>query len=148
VGYDAISLSQAIRATLGINRSWRGVLVGVGNLARALLGYRGFRDQGFQIVGLFDDDPRKIGQRLNGQVIESIRDIPERVSQLSADLGILTVPASAAQPVAEKLVAAGIKGLLNFAPAILTLPEDVPVVSVDLSIQLEQLAFQVHDQQM
>ena len=146
VGYDAAGLTAAIRRTLGIDRRWRGVIVGVGNLARALLGYRGFRDQGFEVVGLFDADPAKVGQVFDGLAVEPAWTIPARVPALGAELGVLTVPASAAQPVAETLIAAGVRGLLNFAPAILTLPPGVQAVSVDLAIQLEQLAFLVQDQ--
>lgn len=146
VGYDAAGLTAAIRHTLGIDRRWRGVIVGVGNLARALLGYRGFRDQGFEVVGLFDADPRKVGQVFDGLAVEPASTIPARVPALAADLGVLTVPAAAAQPAADALIAAGVRGLLNFAPAILTLPPGVQSVSVDLSIQLEQLAFLVQDQ--
>lgn len=143
VGYDAAALADAIRRTLGIDRTWRAVMVGVGNLARALLRYRGFREQGFEIVGLFDNDPHKTGQMVEGLVIEPISRLAERVPQLRAELGVLTVPSEAAQGVAEGLIAAGVKGLLNFAPVLLKLPPPVRVVTVDLAIQFEQLAFLV-----
>ncbi len=143
VGYDSASLTSAIRRTLGIDRTWRAVLVGVGNLARALLRYRGFRDQGFQIVGLFDNDPAKVGQSVEGLAIEPLAAIPARVPVLRAELGVLTVPSEPAQAVADMLTAAGVKGLLNFAPVLLKTPAAVKVVTVDLAIQLEQLAFLV-----
>ena len=143
VGYDAPALETAIRKTLGIDRQWRAVLVGVGNLARALLRYRGFRDQGFVIVGLFDNDPDKVGQIVEGLSVEPVSAIPARVSAARVDLGILTVPSEPAQGVADALVAAGVKGLLNFAPVLLRTPPAVRVVTVDLAIQLEQLAFLV-----
>lgn len=145
IGYDAASLTAAIRRTLGIDRPWRAALVGVGNLARALLRYRGFRDQGFQIVGLFDADPRKVGQMFEGLTVEPVDAIPNRIPAVRAELGVLTVPSDSAQAVADALVAAGVKGLLNFAPVLLRVPPGIQVVTVDLSIQLEQLAFLVQD---
>jgi len=143
VGYDARELANAIRTALGIDRPWRAVLVGVGNLGRALLKYHGFRAQGFAIVGLFDSDPAKVGHEVEGLTVESVTTLPERVAALGAELGVLTVPAETAHTVAEALVEAGIRGILNFAPVVLKLPRRVRLVTVDLAIQLEQLAFQV-----
>ena len=143
IGYDAAGLATAIRRTLGIDRTWRAVIIGVGNLARALLRYRGFGEQGFQIVGLFDSDPKKVGQPVEGLVIETVSTIPQRIPALAAELAILTVPSESAQAVADQLIAAGVKGLMNFAPVLLRVPPRVQLVSVDLAIQLEQLAFLV-----
>ncbi len=143
IGYDAKDLTAAIRAALGINRTWRAVLVGVGNLARALLRYEGFRAQGFAIVGLFDTDPTKVGQVIEGLTIEPEEKLGDRVVALGAELGVLTVPGHVAQSVADVLAAAGIRGILNFAPVVLRLPSKVQLVTVDLAIQLEQLAFLV-----
>ncbi|QJW94118.1 Redox-sensing transcriptional repressor Rex [Frigoriglobus tundricola] len=143
VGYDARELATAIRTALGINRPWRAVLIGVGNLGRALLRYQGFRAQGFEIVGLFDSDPGKVGQSVEGLTVESVVGLAERVAALGAELGVLTVPGETAHAVAEALVTAGIRGILNFAPVVLKLPRRVRLVTVDLAIQLEQLAFQV-----
>jgi redox-sensing transcriptional repressor len=141
IGYDARDLTAAIRAALGIDRTWRAVLVGVGNLARALLRYRGFRAQGFDIVGLFDTDPTKLNQVVEGLTVEATDRLGDRVRDLGAELAVLTVPAEAAQPVADVLAAAGVRGVLNFAPVLLKLPPRVKLVTVDLAIQLEQLAF-------
>ena len=141
IGYDARELANAIRAALGIDRAWRAVLVGVGNLARALLRYQGFRAQGFEIVGLFDSDPSKIGQVVEGLVVDSVDRAPTLVPSLGAEIAILTVPAEMAQRVADLLVGAGVRGVLNFAPLLLRLPSRVKLVTVDLAIQLEQLAF-------
>lgn len=140
-GYDARELAAAIRAALGIDRRWRAVLVGVGNLARALLRYRGFRAQGFETVGLFDADPGKVGQRVEGLEVEAADRLGARAAELGAELGVLAVPAEAAQGVADVLAAAGVRGVLNFAPVLLKLPPRVKLVTVDLAIQLEQLAF-------
>jgi redox-sensing transcriptional repressor len=143
VGYEVKELATAIRTALGIDRAWRAVLVGVGNLGRALLKYQGFRAQGFEIVALFDCDATKVGQDVEGLKVEPMSALAERVAALSAELGVLTVPAEAAHAVADALSAAGIRGILNFAPVVLKLPRRVRLVTVDLAIQLEQLAFQV-----
>lgn len=143
IGYDAKDLAAAIRSALGIDRVWRAVLVGVGNLAKALLKYQGFRAQGFEIVGLFDNDPKVIGQPVEGVTVEAVAVLGERAKALRAELGVLTVPAETAQAVADVLANSGVRGILNFAPVLLRLPDKVQLVTVDLSIQLEQLAFLV-----
>lgn len=143
IGYEARALSAAIRVALGIDRTWDAVLVGVGNLARALLRYQGFRSQGFQIVGLFDSDRSKVGQQIEGLMVESMDQLEKRVGALGAEIGIVTVPGDVAQVVAESLANGGVRGILNFAPVVLRLPPHVSLVTVDLAIQLEQLAFLV-----
>jgi len=145
IGYDAHELAAAIRAALGIDRTWRAVLVGVGNLARALVRYRGFRGHGFEIVALFDNDPAKIGQVFERITIAPIDRLGESIPQLRAELAILTVPADTAQAVADVLADAGIAGVLNFAPVLLKLPPRVQLVNVDLAIQLEQLTCLIQD---
>src|SRR5438128_6647869 len=112
IGYATQELITAIRRALGIDREWAVALVGVGNLARALLRYRGFPQQGFRIVALFDADPTKIGQRIDDLEIHGTEQIPAVIAATKAELGIMTVPAEAAQGVADTLVTAGIKGLL------------------------------------
>ncbi|HEY3788763.1 MAG TPA: redox-sensing transcriptional repressor Rex [Urbifossiella sp.] len=141
IGYQPRDLIAAIRTALGIDRTWRAVLVGVGNLARALLRYGGFRAQGFEIVGLFDTDPAKVGLLVEGLTVEPLKKLRQRVPALKAELAVITVPAEAAQEVADELVEAGVRGVLNFAPVLLKLPGRVKLVAVDLAIQLEQLAF-------
>jgi redox-sensing transcriptional repressor len=144
IGYHIPDLITALRRCLGIDRPWPAVLVGAGNLARALLRYRGFQRQGFTFVALFDSDAKKVGQQLDGLMIYSPDKIPAVISQTGAELAVLAVPAPAAQAVADALVSAGIRGILNFAPTVLRLPPHVSLVSVDLAVQLEQLAFLVH----
>lgn len=141
VGYKVTELIDAIRGALAIDREWLAVMIGVGNLAKALLRYRGFAERGFRIVGLFDADEQKIGQRIDGFRVLSIRELAEQVKTLKAQIGMIAVPSEAAQEVADLLVTSGIRGVLNFAPVVLRLPESVQLVSVDLTIQLEQLAF-------
>jgi redox-sensing transcriptional repressor len=143
IGYPTQDLIAALRHALGVDRPWTAALVGIGNLARALLRYRGFQQRGFRIVALFDADPSKVGLEVDGLTIYSMGEIPSVVPTTGADLGLITVPSEAAQSVADALVAAGVKGILNFAPITLRLPRRVSLVSVDLTVQLEQLAFLV-----
>ncbi len=126
---------------------WPTALIGLGNLGRALIKYRGFRSRGFHVVALFDNDPKKVGQTQAGLIVHSLEDLPALVSTLGIGLAILTIPAESAQRVAEQVVACGIHGILNFAPVSLIVPESVSVVAVDLSIQLEHLAYKVQNQQ-
>ncbi len=143
IGYDAQALAAAIRVVLGIDRTWRAALVGVGNLAKALLRYQGFRAQGFKIVGLFDVDRSKIGQQVEGLLVEPMEQLAIRVGALETEIGIVTVPGDAAQAVVDSFISGGVRGILNFAPVVLRLPPQVSLVTVDLAIQLEQLAFLV-----
>ena len=143
IGYAAPELITAIRRALGIDREWAVALAGVGNLARALLHYHGFAARGFRVVALFDADPAKVGQRVEGLTVHGPESMPAVIAATGAEVGVLAVPAEPAQAVADALIAAGIRGLLNFAPAVLRVPPGVSVVSVDLTVQLEQLAFLV-----
>jgi redox-sensing transcriptional repressor len=143
IGYPVRELVLAIRRVLGIDRDWGVVLVGVGNLARALLRYRGFQQRGFRIVALFDSDAAKVGQAVDGLVVRPPEAMAEVIAATGAELGVVAVPSEAAQGVADALVAAGVRGVLNFAPVVLRLPGTVSLVSVDLTVQLEQLAFLV-----
>ncbi len=143
VGYPTRALIAALRRALGIDREWAVAVAGVGNLARALLRYGGFRRQGFRIVALFDADPAKVGQAVDGLEIHAPEQMAAVIRATGAELGLVTVPSEAAQAVADALVAAGIRGLLNFAPTVLRLPPGVSLVAVDLTVQLEQLAFLV-----
>jgi redox-sensing transcriptional repressor len=143
IGYTVAELATAIRRVLGIDREWAVALVGVGNLARALLRYHGFVERGFRIVALFDADPVKCGQCIDSLPIHAPERMPEVIAASGAQLGVLTVPSASAQAVADALVAAGVRGLLNFAPGVLRVPAGVSLVSVDLTVQLEQLAFLV-----
>ncbi len=144
IGYYTNELIAALRHRLGVDRVWLAVVVGVGNLARALLRYRGFSQQGFQFVGLFDSDKTKVGQVVEGLAVQAPEKLPEVIAATKAELAVVAVPAEMAQGVADALVAAGIKGILNFAPLTLKLPANVSLVTVDLAVQLEQLAFLVH----
>ncbi len=145
IGYRIEELIQAIRRILGIDRVWPTAMIGLGNLGRALLKYRGFRGRGFHIVALFDNDPKKVGSTHGGLAVRSLDDLPAVTAELGIRLAMLTVPSDAAQAVTDRVVAAGIRGILNFAPLPLVVPESVSVVAVDLSIQLEHLAYRVQN---
>ena len=121
IGYRIPDLIDALRHILGIDQDWPLALVGMGNLGRALLRYRGFKTRGFHVVALFDNDPHKIGQKHDGMVVEPVESLRNAVGLRKIKLAILCVPADSAQRVAELLVAGGIRGILNFAPV----PRDV-----------------------
>jgi len=143
IGYRCQELVEQIRKILGTDRSWPVCLVGLGNLGRALLRYRGFSTQGFSMVAAFDNDPEKVGTTIEGYKVLPDDQIQETVTRHAIRLGVLTVPAAAAQGVADELVAAGIQGILNFAPVTINVPDHVRIVGVDLAIELEQLCFNV-----
>ena len=144
IGYRVDELTGRLRHILGTDRIWNVLLIGAGNLGRALLAYRGFAAKGFQIVAVFDTDLSKVGQKIGDFVIQSPSELVRIIQQHQIRLGIIAVPAEAAQEVADRLVAAGIRGLLNFAPITLNVPPTVAINSVDLAVQLEQLVFQVN----
>ena len=143
VGYRCDELIRAMRDILGTNHPWPVVMVGVGNLGQALLGYRGFGRQNFSIHAAFDADPAKVGHTIQGIRVRHIDDLPDVVKSSGIRLGMIVVPAEHAQAVAERLVSAGIEGIVNFAPVTLSLPPQVQIVAVDLAIELEQLSFAV-----
>jgi redox-sensing transcriptional repressor len=145
IGYRIEELIPALRHILGIDREWPLALVGLGNLGRALLKYRGFRSRGFHVVALFDNDPRKVGQTFDSLTVEPIEALHATVAERGISLAVLSVPAESAQRVADLLVGCGISGILNFAPVPLALPPTVSVVAVDLSVQLEHLAYKVQN---
>jgi len=141
VGYDVAYLIHQIRRELGLTQDWPVVIVGVGNLGHALANYRGFAERGFRIEALVDADPSKIGEVVGGLVVRGIDELPLIVGEGDVAIGVICTPASAAQDVADLLVAAGIRSILNFAPVILSAPEGVSVRKVDLAIELQILAF-------
>jgi len=143
VGYTVRTLLRALRSILSLNREWRAALVGAGNIGRALCTYRTFRERGFQIVALFDDDPRKEGCTWARLKVHAMRELPRVVREQQIDLGIIAVPAAGAQAVADQFVNAGVRGILNFAPCRVTAPPAIQVCSVDLAVEFEQLAFLV-----
>ncbi|MCC9601545.1 redox-sensing transcriptional repressor Rex [Stieleria sp. JC731] len=145
VGYQIDQLIEQIGAVLGSGLQWQVILVGVGSLGDALLRYRGFERLGFRLVAAFDADPAKVGKQMGGVAILNAETMVGKLAELSPDLAIIAVPADVALDVANELVAAGISGILNFAPTTLRLPPGVAVVNVDLASELQRLAFSVQN---
>lgn len=141
VGYNVKDLLQHTLKILGLNGRWSVIVVGAGNLGSALVSYRGFRQRGFDIVGVFDNDLTKIGKKLLDLEVMGSEKIDQIAREHKVKIGILTVPASAAQEAANQLISAGVKAILNFAPTVLSVPEDVEVRDIDLSTRLEILTF-------
>jgi len=144
VGYDVEQLRFEIRRALGLTSGWRLAIVGAGNLGSALANYGGFSDGGFGVVGVFDADVKKVGRKIGGLVVEHFDHLEEAVAERKIDIGVLAVPASAAQEVADRLAASGIKSILNFAPTVIQVPDGVEVRRVDLSTELQVLGYHLH----
>jgi redox-sensing transcriptional repressor len=144
VGYDVALLIEQIEHVLGLTQRRAVALVGVGNLGHALAGYAGFGSRGFRIAALFDADPARIGEEINGLVVRDIGELPEVVADELISIAVIATPAHAAQGVADRLVDAGVTSILNFAPCVLTVPEGVDVRKVDLAIELQILSFHEH----
>lgn len=143
IGYKVSELIGQLRKILGTDRNWNAAIVGAGNIGRALMPYTRFRRKGFDIVAVFDADPAVHGQVIAGHKVRPMSDLPVLVRERNILIGIVAVPADGAQDVANALIKAGVKGILNFAPVRLEVHDAVSVVSVDFSLSLEQLAFQV-----
>jgi redox-sensing transcriptional repressor len=141
IGYHVTGLKAELQRILGLDREWPVALVGLGNLGSALFHYKGFSRQGFRIAVVFDDDPAKIEREIDGVPIVGTQDLAREVRARQLQIAILAVPAEAAQTVTDQLVAAGIKAVLNFAPARLRVPREARLKNVDLSIELETLSF-------
>ncbi len=141
LGYPVGELSERLRGILGLNRTYRVVVVGAGKIGSALVQYRGFRQRGFDIVALFDNDASKIGRAYDGLVVRDAAELDTALENETPDIGIIVVPGDQAQAVADRLVAGGVKAVLNFAPAPLHVPETVSLKNVNLALELEALSF-------
>ncbi len=144
VGYNVKQLNQEIMGILGLKKRWNMILIGAGNLGSALSQYRGFQARGFNIVAVFDNDMNKVGLKLNGLPIYAVNQMAEFVDNNDISIGIITVPSEYAQDIADILVETeNIKGILNFAPVVLTIPEEIEVRNVDLAVNLEVLSYNI-----
>ena len=143
IGYRCEELIDQIKKILGTDKTWPVVLVGCGNMGQALLGYRGFAKQGFDVVAVVDVDKNVLGKTFQGLEVEHIDRLPEIVKRHSLQVAILAVPATAAAEAADQILKSGITGILNFAPVTLSVPKTVSLIEVDLAMELEQLAFSV-----
>jgi len=141
VGYNVKDLHKNILRIMGLSNEWSVCLVGLGNLGLALSTYKGFKERGFSIINIFDNDPQKIGMRINDIEVLPIDKMEEVVAQNQIQIGAITVPASAAQEIVDKLVKGGVQAILNFAPVVLNVPPTVELRNVDLSVNLEVLTF-------
>jgi len=141
VGYDVAYLIHQVRRELGLTQHWPIVIVGLGNLGHALANYGGFEARGFRTAALLDADPAKVGERIAGLAVRHVDELGDIVNEHPGSIGVISTPASAAQEVAERLVAAGVRSILNFAPAVIQVPERVSVRKVDLAVELQILAY-------
>lgn len=141
LGYSVPDLTAKIRGILGLKRSYRVVLVGAGRIGGALVQYPGFRQRGFNVVAIYDRDAKKIGSRWNGLVVRDVRHIESDLRREPTDIAIVVTPAEAAQEVVDRLVGAGVKAILNFAPVQLTVPADVALKTVNMALELETLSY-------
>jgi redox-sensing transcriptional repressor len=141
LGYPVADLAGKLRDILGLNRRYRLAVVGAGKIGSALVLYRGFRQRGFDIVAIFDSDAAKIGREFEGMAVRDAERIEEYLTADPVDMGVIVVPGDQAQVVADRLVRCGVKAILNFAPAPLTVPDDVALKNVNLALELEALSF-------
>jgi redox-sensing transcriptional repressor len=141
VGYDVAYLIHQIRRELGLTQDWGIAIAGIGNLGHALANYKGFGARGFRVAALVDVDPGKIGEPVGDLRVVHIDTLPELVRERGIAIGVIATPATAVQDVGDRMVAAGIRSILNFAPAPLAVPSGVSVRSVDLAVELQILAY-------
>jgi redox-sensing transcriptional repressor len=141
VGYDIKTLRNQLQLELGLVEGWSAVIVGVGNLGSALAHYGGFKDKGFGVVGLFDDDPKKINSQVAGLVVTPLNKMEEYCKKYNVAIGIIATPGEYAQGVADQLIDCGVRSILNFAPVLLKNVKDVQIRSVDLSQELQILSY-------
>jgi redox-sensing transcriptional repressor len=141
VGYDVAYLIHQIRRELGLTQHWPIVIAGIGNLGHALANYKGFAERGFRVSAMVDVDPSKVGERVGELTIHHVDELPELVRRHDIAIGVIATPAGAVQDVADRFVAAGIRSILNFAPAMIAVPPGVSVRKVDLAVELQILAF-------
>ncbi|MCZ2806254.1 redox-sensing transcriptional repressor Rex [Modestobacter sp. VKM Ac-2983] len=141
VGYSVAGLRDRLTDALGGERSRPCVLIGIGRLGSALADYAGFASRGFEFVGLLDTDPAAVGRRVGGLPVRPVAELESVVAETQAAIGVITTPAEVAQSVCDRLVSVGVRSILNFAPVALTVPAGVDVRKVDLSVELQVLAF-------
>jgi redox-sensing transcriptional repressor len=141
VGYDVDYLIFQINRELGLTHDWPVVIVGLGNLGQALANYAGFTERGFPVAALVDADPAKVGTTLSGYEVHGPDALPGLVEAQGITIGVIATPAAGAQDVADRLVEAGVRSILNFAPTVLSVPEEVSVRKVDLAVELQILSF-------
>lgn len=146
VGYHVAELINSISQILGLDRKWNIAIIGVGHLGWALANYRNFASLGFHMAALFDQNPSIVGQLINGVDVLSVADMEATIVSRNIQIGVIAVPAGEAQKVADRLVAAGVHGIWNFAPVRVNVPDNVQIVSEDLSVGLSTLSYHLRRQ--
>jgi redox-sensing transcriptional repressor len=141
LGYSVAELSDRIREILGLGREWKVVIIGAGKIGSALSTYRGFKQRGFTVVGVYDKDPQKIGRRWDGHVVRDVANLEADAATNAPDIAVLTIPAEDVQSEVDRIVRAGIRAILNFAPARLKVPPGVTLKTVNMAMELEGLSF-------
>ena len=141
VGYDVEYLIYQVRRELGLDHDWPVVIVGAGNLGQALAGYGGFGERGFPVAGIVDVDSHKIGMEIGGVTVRNLVELATIVRRGNVSIGVVATPPAAAQDAADRLVAAGVTSILNFAPVLLNVPATVSVRKVDLAVELQILSY-------
>ena len=141
LGYPVPELANRLREILGLKQRYQVGMIGACKIGSALVQYRGFKQRGFDIVAIFDSDPAKIGKQWNGLTIQDIATLEAEFARRPLGMAVLVTPADAAQPVTDRLVALGVKAVLNFAPVQLVVPDDVVVKTVNLALELETLSY-------
>ena len=141
LGYSVNALATSLRKILGLGREWRVIIVGAGKIGAALAQYRGFRERGFTVVGVYDVDAARLGRTLDGNVVRDQSELEHDIARLKPEMALLAVPAEAAQPLVDRLAKAGIRAILNFAPTPLVAPDQVTVRSVNMALELEILSY-------
>jgi redox-sensing transcriptional repressor len=147
LGYQVAELTQRMRRILGLERDWRVVIIGVGKIGAALAQYEGFRQRGFRVVGLYESDPTKIGREMYDLTVRSVESLVEDNREQPVDIAVIAVPASVAQRVVDQVVAAGITGIMSFAPIQLHVPSDVTLNTVNMAMELERLSFSLSNRE-
>jgi redox-sensing transcriptional repressor len=141
LGYSVPELSASLREILGLGRRWRVLIVGAGKIGTALAQYHGFAQRGFHVVAVYDRDPRKIGTKWGALVVRDTAELERDLAEQPVDIAVVATPAEEAQSVVDRLVAAGISAVLNFAPVQLSVPGDVTLRHVNMAMELEALSF-------
>lgn len=141
LGYQVHELTEHLREILGLSRSWQVVIIGAGKIGSALAEYRGFRQRGFTVIGVYDKNPAKVGLPWGDAVIQDIGELEDNVQRHQVDIAVIAIPADDAQAVVDRVIASGVRAILNFAPTQIHVPPHIAVKTVNMAMELEGLSF-------